>query len=361
MREIKICVKGLNIDPLITKLSKNIKTLKNIERKNYDELNFSLDKKDLPAIKKYLKYYEYTIFDKWNNVKIKYVASFLTSIIVLPIIFLFAIYSSNILWSIKIESSEKLDQQEIIEILNSNDIKVGKKIKLNEKEIEKILLSNDKIAQASCVFVGTTLMINISPKLVYNPASFEPIRASFSGVVEQISNVRGELNCRVGDFVKKGDIVILPYITDKFGNNISVEPKGEIVGKAYSSATIALPREEKILTKSGNTKKYSRICWNKNDNISYNPFVFYETKVYNSYISSVLPIVRQRIVFFELVESVKTNDLVAEQENNEQQSKLAARENLPVDIQIVDEKTYSVVANDTLFSTTTITFFGSII
>lgn len=360
MREIKICVKGLNIDPLVTKLSKNIKTLKNIERKNYDELNFSVDKKDLHNIKKYLKYYDYTVFDKWNNIKKKYIASFLTSIIVLPIVFLFAIYSSNILWSIKIEG-EKIDQQEIIDMLNSNNIKVGKKIKLSGKEIEKILLSNDKIAQASCVYIGTTLMINISPKLVYNPTSFEPIRASFSGVVEQISNVRGELNCRVGDFVKKGDVLILPYITDKFGNNISVEPKGEILGKVYSSVTITLPREEKILIKSGKTKTYTKIYWNKNSNISHKPFVFFETKVYNSYISSVLPIVRQKIVYFELVESVKVNDLVAEQENCEQQSKILVEESLPKNTKIVDEKTYSVVANDTLFSTTTISFWGSII
>lgn len=360
MREIKICVKGLNIDPLVTKLSKNIKTIKNIERKNYDELNFSVDKKDFHNIKKYLKYYDYTVFDKWNNIKKKYIASFLISIIVLPIIFLFAIYSSNILWSIKIEG-EKIDQQEIMDMLNSNNIKVGKKIKLSGKDIEKVLLSNDKIAQASCVYIGTTLMINISPKLVYNPTSFEPIRASFSGVVEQISNVRGELNCRVGDFVKKGDVLILPYITDKFGNNISVEPKGEILGKVYSSATITLPREEKILTKSGKTKTYTKICWNKNRDISYKPFVFFETKVYNSYISSVLPIVRQKVVYFELVESVKENDLVAEQENCEQQSKILVEESLPDNTKIVDEKTYSVVANDTLFSTTTISFWGSII
>lgn len=362
MREIKISIKGLNLDSLVFKLSKNIKTIKNIERKSYDELALIVDKKELSVVKKYLKYYDYTIFDKWNNIKKKYIASFLTSIIVLPIIMFFAIMSSNILWSIKIESNEKIERQEIIDILNSNDIKVGKKIKLTGKEIENILLSNDKIAQCSCVFVGTTLVINISPKLVYNPTSFEPVRASFSGVVEQISNVRGQLNCRVGDFVKKGDILILPYITDKFGNNISVEPKGEIVGKAYTSATVALSHKEKVFVQSGRTKKYTKICWNKKNNYSsYKPFVFFETKVYNSYISSVIPVVRQKIVFFELVESVKENDLVAEQENNEQKSKSDARESLPANIKIIDEKTYSVVANDTLFSTTTISFWGSII
>lgn len=364
MREIKVNIKGLNLDVLLSKLSHTVDSIKNIKRADYDQLEFCVDKKEIKSVEKLIKNYDYTLFDKTKAIKKKIVASFLAVIVCLPVVLTFAIVSSNFLWKIKIDGTGRVDKDQILTVLNDNGVKVGKKITVDAKSIEKMLLENNQIAQCSCVYVGTTLVINISEKLVYTPESFEPIRAKYSGFVEELDVSRGEVNCRIGDFVHKGDILVLPYITDREGNNISVEPKAVIYGKAYISNTVALPREEKVLTKSNKTKKYIRVCFGKkqkNNFSSYKPFVFYEVKVYNTYVSSVLPFVRQKLVFWELVETTKTNDLVAMQSDNEAKSKQFAYQDVPQNTQILEEKTMSVVANDTLFSTTTISFQGSLI
>lgn len=364
MKEIKISIKGLNLDSLVSKLSDNLSIIKDIKRTDYNRLEFCTNKNNLDAIKKIIKNYEYVIEDKSQIVTKKVVASFLAIIIVLPLILSFAILSSKFLWKIEIEGNKKIDKKEIIALLTDNGIKVGRPIHTKAQDIEKLLLNNHQIAQCSCVFVGTTLVVNISEKLVYTPTSYEPIRAKFSGIIEQLDVERGEINCRIGDFVHEGDILVLPYIVDREGNNISVNPKATVTGKAYISKTVALPREEKILIKSSKTKKYIRVCYGKNQKnnfSSYKPFVFYELKVYNTNISSLLPFVRQKLVFFELVESIKTNDLIAMQSENEAKSKQLVCQNMPQNTQILQEKTMSVLANDVLFSTTTISFQGSLI
>lgn len=364
MKVIKIELKGLNLDTLIGKLSCNVGSIKDIKRVEYDRLEFCANKNDWGIIKKLIKNFEYTVQDKTQIITKKIVASFLAVVIAMPIVLFFAIISSNYLWKIKIEGTGQVDKQNILTILADKGVKVGKKISINAKDIESILLENQQIAQCSCVYIGTTLIINISEKLVYTPTNYEPIRAKYSGFVEELDVGRGEVNCRIGDFVHQGDILVLPYIVDREGNNIPVEPKATISGKAYISNTVALPREEKVLVKSNKTKKYIRVCFGdkqKNDFSYYKPFVFYELKVYNTNISSILPFVRQKLVFYELVESTKINDLVSLQTENEAKSKQQAYQNLPQNMQVLEEKTMSVVANDVLFSTTTISFQGSLI
>ena len=364
MKEIKISVKGLNLDVLVGKLSKNLSIIKDLKRTDYDKLEFCVNKNNLNAIKQMIKNYDYNIEDKSKILTKKIVASFLSVVIVLPLILSFAILSSKFLWKIEIDGAKQISKKDIIAMLTDNGIKVGKPIDTNAKDIERLLLNNQQIAQCSCVFVGTTLVINISEKLVYNPTSYEPIKAKFSGIIEQLDVERGEVNCRIGDFVHAGDILVLPYIVDREGNNISVKPKATVNGKAYISQTVALPREEKVLIKSNKTKKYIRVCYGKNQKnnfSSYKPFVFYELKVYNTNISSLLPFVRQKLVFYELVESVKTNDLIGMQSENEAKSKQLAYQDVAQDTQILQEKTISVLANDILFSTTTISFYGSLI
>lgn len=357
MREVKVHFKGANLDNAIRKLSSKARSLKNIKRIKHDELEFCVDKNDLPLITSMSKYFECKVENDKGIIK-KYLASFLAIVVVLPFVLLFAVSSSRVLWRIEIETSGQINKQEILEILKEHDVYKGKKIKVDAGELERILLQNDRVAQCSCVYVGTTLKINISEKLVYHPKTYEPLRASFSGVIQKIDGVRGELNCRVGDFVSKGDILVLPYIKDREGNNISVEPYANIEGLAYISATACLNSEEKVLKLSGKQKVCTKICWNfkQKSNFSAKPFVFYELKVYNKYISSVLPIVKQKLVYCELIEDIVQHDLVEEREDNESLSHSLAYESLPSGAICLKEKTMSVVANNTLFSTTTLCF-----
>lgn len=363
MKRLKIKIKGLNIDSTLNRLSKKTTTIKDLKRPNYEELEFVIDKKEYPEIKKYIEPYDYEIEDKSKKTFIRIFASLLAVWGVMPIILIFSIFASKFLWRIEINGLNNLTKQEILKVLKDNDIQRGKKIDKDTDVIEKALLTIDRIAQCSCHFEGTTLMINISEKLVYTPKVYEPIKADYNGFITSLNVKKGTVNCKVGDFVRVGDILVMPFIIDKNGNSISVNPEAEIEGKIYISQTSMLERYEKVLVKSGKIKKEIRVCFTnkQKNNISYlKPFVFYEIKVYNTCISSVLPIIRQRLVFYELIEQTITNDLTEKQQSNEQASKEMAYSLLEENV-ILEENTMSIIANDVLFSTTTLVYNGSII
>jgi hypothetical protein len=69
----------------------------------------------------------------------------------------------------------------------------------------------------------------------------------------------------------------------------------------------------------------------------------------------VLPLIRTKVTYYELDYVLVNYDLVAEQGRIERESIDLAYQNLPTNSEILDEKTSSIIVNDTLYSTTTLT------
>jgi len=305
----QINVQGVNIDRLIqTLISKNV-NLKNIKRSSHTEINFNISKKDYQLNEKFFKDFHITIKDVGVK-RIKKVALSLIAVwFAVPLIFLFASICSNYIWKIEVNGLSSLSSKELNSILLEKEIKVGAK-KQSSEDIEKHLLSHGEFAQVSCYFRGSTLIINISEKLVFKKVEYEPIRAKYNGVILDYTLRKGTINFIKGEFVREGDILVYPFIYDKLGNKVNVEPVCEIEAKIYLSSTITRHEKEVVLKYSGKTKTVTNILFN-NKKFHVNkvqPFVFFDRKVYNSYISSVLPFKRQTIVYYELVQEEISNE-----------------------------------------------------
>ena len=363
MKKCLINLKGVNLDEIIYKLGKDNIKIKNISKISNEEIQFIVIGKNFSEVKKFFRNVEATHTDlsrkNFKNIFMKFVAIYLA----LPIIISYAVFNSKRIYKIEINGLDQLTKNEIILILESNGVKQGKEKSVSAKEIEDLLLNNERIAQASCYFRGTTLIINISEKLVYKQTEYAPIVAKFDGVIYDYTITKGTLNFKVGDFVKAGDILVYPFVMDKFNNLVPVNPEATILARIYKSYTSTLNKYETYYEKSGKAKTYFTINFrkaNKNRDSFKKPFVFYEEKVYTKCISDILPIYKQTIVYEELVEKKRENDLVLMQSENEHASVLMA-ENDNLDKTILLKKTYSVLANDCLFSTTTIVYEGDIV
>ena len=214
------------------------------------------------------------------------------------------------------------------------------------------------IAQVSCIKRGTTLVINISPKLVYVPETYQPICAKFNGVVTSFSLVSGTMAVNIGDFVSTGDILVYPFTLDKDGNQVSVKPLAEVNAKVYLTGASKLNATSTELVVTGREHTTSCISFLNKKIFSKKlpkPFALYETKMYNQYISSVLPILKTTITYYELDYVVVNYDLVNETGRIEQESVDLAYGNLPPNSKILDEQTTSLIVSDCLYSTTTLT------
>ena len=358
-----INLKGVNIDRLLLNLnSKNIK-LKNLKRKSHTELDFFISKSDYLSIEKYLKDFDIQIVDVGVK-KIKAVAWSLIAVwLSIPIMVLCAFVCSNYIWKIEVNGLNKISRQQLNEILLEENVKVGSKKNLSVDKLEKALLSHGEFAQVSCYYRGTTLFINLSEKLVFSPPEYEPIRANYNGIILDYTLKKGTINFIKGEFVKEGDILVYPYIYDKHGNKIKVEPDCEIKAKIYLNSTKTLHQKEIILSPSGKVKKHTNILFN-NKKFSYKkvqPFVFYEIKVYNKYISSVLPFIKQTVLYYELVEKEKVNDLIALTPELELESKTECESLIKDEFEMISSSTNSQIIDNILFATTTIVCIGNII
>ena len=356
---VHIKVIGYNLDQILNKLqTKNI-IIYNIDRAENNVMFFTIKLSQYKLVKPLLKNYEYHIkylgianFKTWlkKNVAI---------LLVLPFSLALMAFSTKCIWNIKIYGGEGELESSVIQILKDNNIEKGKFLPSDNELIEKILLKQlTNVAQVSCITRGTTIVINISKKLVYTPEIYKPICASYSGIITNFSLISGTMAVSIGDFVNKGDILVYPFTLDKQGNQVDVQPLAEIKAKAYVVGSSKLNSTQTLLSRTGKEYTISSITLlNKNlfSKKSSKPFALYETSVYNEYISSVLPLIRTRVTYYELDYMLVNYDLVAEQGRIERESIDLAYQNLPTSSEILDEQTTSVIINDTLYSTTTLT------
>lgn len=355
---IQIKVTGYNLDQLINRLYSKGIVCYNIVREQNNIVFFSIKVKDLVKTKQLLKTYKYSIkYLGLANIK-KFIIKNLAVLIAIPIALALMLICSYFTWNIKVYGADNELHSQVISILKDNNIAVGKGLPNNSK-VEQILLKQlPNVAQVSCINRGTTLIVNISKKLVYVPETYEPIRATISGIVTNFSLISGTMAVNIGDFVSAGDILVYPFTLDKDGNQVKVKPIAEVRAKAYVVGTSKLNASSTELARTGKTHTISSMqLLNKNlfSKKVQKPFALYETYVYNQYISSVLPIVKTTTIYYELDYVVVEHDLVAEQGDVEAESKALAYNNLPTNSEILDEQTTSIIINDCLYSTTTLT------
>ena len=360
---MKYELKGYNADNLIKTLVAKRVELYNIEIKSRTELCFEIDDKHIKKVKRYIKNFKY----KQSLTKFKKLPSiFLVNLGLILGCFIgsiFYIFSSAFTWQIQVFGTEQLCKADIIKVLKENNIQTGKINLISSEEIESILLNNyDRIAQVSVIKQGTAIVINLSEKLVYIEEEFKPIKAVANGIITEIKIITGTTNIKVGDYVNKGDILVLPFNLNTNGEKVSVKPLAEIKAKMFVVGKTELNKVETKLVRTGKTVKINQYKIRNLNLFSSkikNSFALFETVVYNENISGLIPFNREVTVFYELKPKQVEFNLLENKEKIEQESLFLARKNL-IAGEILEENTTSHIKEDKLVAVTVITLIGSI-
>lgn len=361
---MKFEVEGFNLDELIKVLYRKKIPLKNVVMSDNSHISFEADDRFEAKVKRYILNYKV----KTNLSKIKQMPKFFLANlgIVLGVFFgsLFFIFASNFTWQIKVYGTDELSPNEILQVLEDNGVKVGKINLATREEIETILLNNyDRIAQVSVIKQGTAIIINLSEKLVYEDNSFEPIVAKYSGIITEVNIKTGTTNVKVGDYVNVGDVLVLPFNLNADGEKINVQPLAEIKAKIFVVGGCSLSEEEYVLQPTGKVTieyKYSLFGFNIFSGKNKNSFAQFETKVYNENVSDLVPLKRQKVVYYELAVATVRHNLSAEEEGLKQKSYSLALEKLPSAYELIDEQTTTTLIDNTLRATTILTIVGII-
>lgn len=194
---------------------------------------------------------------------------------------------SLFIWDISIEGGSKYTPEAMLKFLKENEVYTGIKKKIVDcQEIEDtIRLAYNDIGWVSAEIRGTRLIIKITETNMPAPAqeAREPshIIATKDGIIKSIITRAGTPMVKVGDVVKKGDILVSGLLTIKgdFDEVLRIQPvvaDADIVCKSYYNYNEAFQMNYTDRIYSGGAKKGYFISFFGKKLFLYNPSNSYD-------------------------------------------------------------------------------------
>ena len=261
----RIKIYGVNISKLYKLLKKNNIAMLDLCRENHKTIYFTVSGYNLKKLFALLDKSCYTItVVEYYGIKraIEFFKVRFGYIVGLAFFIVLTIISNLFVSDIKIYGNNKVSSQEIYDCLSLNGIKKGSKItQCNNDQILSILTNNfEDISLVSVLKKGTNIVINIKEKQSVSDsqdAKFNDIVANFDGIVLELSVMQGTACVKVGDFFKKGDILIQGTFNDIDGNPVECKAQGSIKAKLMITSEIDFKTEDEIFVRTGKTIKLS--------------------------------------------------------------------------------------------------------
>lgn len=175
------------------------------------------------------------------------------------IFFTFLYFMSGYIWIIEINGNETVKDDVILSALEkigiSESIRSDKISPKNDRE--KLLLELDELAWVSLNIESSKLTVNVSetqkkPKTENSPCN---LVSDYDGIIKKIDLTAGNSVVRVGDTVKKGDVLVSGII-ETAGMTRFVKSSGKIIAEVSQKFTVSENFEKTELSRNG--KKRSR-------------------------------------------------------------------------------------------------------
>lgn len=286
---LKISVKGYYIERFINICKNNKITIWNLKRKDSIELNLNVRIKEFKEICKIAKKTGCKI--KIKNKKgipfllHKYKKRKIFFILLILLVLIIGL-SSCFVWNVEIKEENGYELENIREDIEKAGLKSGVfKGKINTKEIiNKIRLERKDIAWMGIELKGTNAIVKLvksdeKPDII-NEDEYCNIISDKEGIITKISVQNGTANVKVGDTVKKGDILVNGWMEGKFTGIRYVHSLAEIEAKVWYTESIKIPYKVTETGYTGNEEEKYSIKFNNfqiNFTKKYSKFKIYDT------------------------------------------------------------------------------------
>ncbi len=308
----KFYIHGLNQEKMLNLLSK-ITKISEIDRKSKVQTSFLCPYFEYKKVEKVLLEHGMKI-EKIEHFGLAYnLKRCLTSYGLVGALLCFAVFyaiESQFVLQYDIRGLSTLQKTEIVGFINQNFSSYKPSIDTHKMENELIENFNS-ISFVSCMIRGQTLVINVKEKLMPEQmyGNFSPIYANKDGRITAVNLISGTLRVKVGDFVRKGDVLVEPYTVDTSGNIKKVEAKAEIVADVYNQGSASHFEHFVEVVRTGRYVVQNQVLLFGLKIYSYNekiPYKMYEVEKEEVRLNKniLLPFKMQKIKVFELVENV---------------------------------------------------------
>ena len=179
--------------------------------------------------------------------KCRYKAAMLISFVVTSLL---VCLLSGVIWDIRVEGNSNVTDAEIILELNEYGFEVGQLwSSVNKSEVEASLLdSNDKLSwininRRGCVAYVKVIESDNKEEVKENRLKHSNIIADLDCVIEEITVKSGTPNVKVGDTVKKGDLLVIGVLPEASGGGLCAA-EATVIGRVSDSVSVKIGREE---------------------------------------------------------------------------------------------------------------------
>lgn len=171
-----------------------------------------------------------------------------------------AVVWSELLTEIRVSGCEKIEEEEIRQaVLKEIPLPTWKK-EVDRKQTERSLIAMDGVANASVQITGNVMQIHILEELEKpKPIDYsekKDVISAYDGVITGILVFSGEAQKKVGDTVKKGDVLISSTQTDADGNVTDIRATGSVYGRVWISKEYVFHEYILRTVRTGRTKTY---------------------------------------------------------------------------------------------------------
>lgn len=349
---VEIKVVGLNQLKLLSFIKRNGIELFDINMTSHEEMTFWIKKNKLKLLKKIFKNknINYQILSRsgFGNILHFFINNYGIFISVLIFIIFLAILN-NFSYFVKVNGCTTLDDEKISEYVEQNlKQNAYRKGEIDCSEIEKQLRNEfDTISFVSVIKRGCYVVVDIKEKLTNTETdknlSELSAKSSCRGYVSNIEIYQGTAAVKVGDFVKVGSDLILPYVLDSKGDKEYVVPRGKIEISCFFDSTISHSDQVVTFERTGKSQTiYSLTLFGleiyKNDEeSSFENFEVIETEQDLSH-NNILPLKYKKKTIYELKEVIKQVDFDSEKQNYLEKAKQNVFQQLPNGVIITNER-----------------------
>lgn len=255
INEVYVKIEGLNLFRIAQKLVDSGIMISNLKIKQSYML-FLINEKYLGKLRQVCKR-EHKYFYILKNTKIKRFFAKIPYLLgaFIPFVITFAVFYvfHNTVFSVNLvcKNNESYDLTELNNVLLKNNIIVGaSKQNISIREVENLILKNsNNISGCKAYFEGLSLNIEVIMSNSNNDIQ-KIIKSKYDAILTQLEVFSGDSSFKVGDIIKKGDIII----------KSEKESKGKVLGKVYFSSTRIYNEKQDEEIETGNifqTTSYS--------------------------------------------------------------------------------------------------------
>ena len=233
----KVTIKGFNQERAINQIAKKIKVY-NYKKEENGVSYFEVDYKHRKLLKNLLRDTGIEIIAFSSRGFKDFFKRFLHCYgIISALVVILAGYIVQYSFILKIEVLGREDvKNEQIEQFVEDALVTRFKSGIDTKQIEiDIMQEFEYVTSVSVAIIGQSLLISVNQ--VDIPAElgedFAPIISQHDGRVSKINLIQGTLAVNEGDIVKKGDVLVYPYVIDSQGERRSSQPKADIYAEIW--------------------------------------------------------------------------------------------------------------------------------